>query len=83
MWGDAADVLKGRAATQKELDELTEDFIKFSQDTCPALCLGQTDTQQETGWDCLAGEQLCAAGTEVLGHTWLNLSHQDPGRDEG
>lgn len=32
--------------------------MKFSQDKCPALCLGQTNTQQETDWDCLAGEQL-------------------------
>lgn len=57
--------------------------MKFSQDTCLALCLAQINIQQETGWDCLAGDQLCGAETEVLGHTWLNLSQQDPGRDEG
>lgn len=77
---------QGQGCIQRKLsgrNELTVNVMKFSQDTCPALCQGQTNIQKETGWDCLAEEQLCGAGTEGLGHTWMDLSQQDPGRDEG
>lgn len=55
----AADTLRCRAAVQKDPDrrnELTRN-TKSSQDKCPVLCL-----EQETDWECLAGEQICGEG---------------------
>lgn len=43
---------QGQGCIQRELDrrnELTVNFMKFSQDTCPALCLGQTPSRKQIG----------------------------------